>query len=228
MSRATGRPGFERSSPAFTLCASLAHDLGVSGASISVVSPRGGQSTICSSDATAAKLETLQFELGEGPHWDALAQRTSSLCDNLFADSEARWPLLAAGAVNLGVVAIFAFPMMMGAALVGVVDLYCTTAHNADRDFVVRATLAAGRAAMPSAQRALRLAADHASEETLMAPALRREVHQATGMIIAQLAIDATEAFARLQAHAFATARPIDDVAHDVVHGRIHFDRLPD
>ena len=61
-----------------------------------------------------------------------------------------------------------------------------------------------------------------------MAPALRREVHQATGMIISQLDISATAAFARLQGQAFVTERPIDDVAHDVVLGRLDFDNLPD
>jgi len=74
----------------------------------------------------------------------------------------------------------------------------------------------------------LRSATDPASEESPMAPALRREVHQATGMIIAQLDVSATAAFARLKGHAFATERPIDDTAHEVVMGRLAFDDLPD
>jgi AmiR/NasT family two-component response regulator len=45
----------------------------------------------------------------------------------------------------------------------------------------------------------------------------RAEVHQATGMILAQLGVPAQEAFVRLRAHAFATRRPLDDVARDVV-----------
>jgi AmiR/NasT family two-component response regulator len=46
---------------------------------------------------------------------------------------------------------------------------------------------------------------------------MRREVHQATGMLTVQLDVTATEAFLRLRAHSFATGRAIQDVAHDVV-----------
>ena len=51
----------------------------------------------------------------------------------------------------------------------------------------------------------------------------RAEVHQATGMVLAQLEISAQEAFVRLRAHAFATRRPLADVAGDVVARRLDF-----
>jgi GAF domain-containing protein len=211
-----------------SLCAAFVDDLGVSGASISVVSYGGRQSTICSSDATMARAETLQFELGEGPHWDALSSREPVIASDLNAATEQRWPLLVDGVRGLGIQSIFAFPMLMGAALVGVVDLYSLTPRTVDKEFIAKASLHAGRVAMGAVQRALHSATDSASEETPMAPALRREVHQATGMIIAQLDISATAAFARLQGHAFVTERPIDHIAHDVVMGRLAFDNLPD
>lgn len=211
-----------------SLCAAFVDDLGVSGASISVVSYGGRQSTICSSDATVARAEALQFELGEGPHWDALSSRVPVFATDLNASTEERWPLLVDGFRGLGIQAIFAFPMLMGAALVGVVDLYSLTSRSVDKEFIARASLEAGRAAMGAVQRALHSAMDPTSEESPMAPALRREVHQATGMIIAQLDISATAAFARLQGQAFVTERPIDDIAHEVVMGRLDFDNLPD
>ena len=55
-----------------------------------------------------------------------------------------------------------------------------------------------------------------------------REVHQATGMIIAQLGVDAREAYVRLQAYAFANNRLLDDVAHQVVGRLLRFDAYPD
>jgi transcriptional regulator with GAF, ATPase, and Fis domain len=221
MVRRTEPPAGEATHSADALCASFVTELGVSGASISVVSYLGRQSTICSSDATVARAEALQFELGEGPHWEALESRAPVLCSDLDATDESRWPLFIDAARGLGIHAIFAFPMLMGAALVGVVDLYSTTARTVDRDFVARASHAASRAAHASVQRALHSAAHHASEETPMAPALRREVHQATGMILSQLEISATAAFARLQGHAFVTGRPIEDIARDVVLGNL-------
>jgi hypothetical protein len=51
----------------------------------------------------------------------------------------------------------------------------------------------------------------------------RAEVHQATGMILAQLDIPAQDAFVRLRAYAFADRRPLGEVARDVVARRLVF-----
>ena len=60
-----------------------------------------------------------------------------------------------------------------------------------------------------------------------MAPASRREIHQATGMVLVQLDTTATIAFARLQAHAFANMKTLQQVAHEVVSGAFAFDATP-
>jgi AmiR/NasT family two-component response regulator len=49
----------------------------------------------------------------------------------------------------------------------------------------------------------------------------RAEVHQAAGMLTAQLQVRIPEALARLQAHAVATGRPVLDVARDVIAHRL-------
>ena len=219
MVRRTVPPVGAATPPVDPLVAAFVTELGVSGASISVVSYLGRQSTICSSDDIAARAEELQFVLGEGPHWDALSTREPVQCTDLFAANESRWPLFIDGARGLDLHAVFAFPMLMGAALLGVVDLYSTTARTVDRDFIDKASHMAGRAAPVSVRRALHSAAQHDSAESPLAPALRREVHQATGMILAQLDISATAAFSRLQGHAFVTGRPIEEIAREVVHG---------
>ena len=210
------------------LCASFVTELGVDGASISVVSFRGRQASVSSSDATAAKAEAIQFGMGEGPHWEALATRAPALCPDIDAPGETRWPFFLARARDLGIRACFAFPMLMGSALVGVVDLYSRTPRPVDDEFTERALHLAGRAASPSVQRAMHSAAHHASAESPRAPALRREVHQATGMILSQLGISATAAFARLQGHAFVSGRPIEEIAHEVVLGQLAFSDVPD
>ena len=45
----------------------------------------------------------------------------------------------------------------------------------------------------------------------------RVEVSQATGMLIAQLDVDAAEALVRLRAHAYATNRSATEVARDIL-----------
>ncbi len=52
----------------------------------------------------------------------------------------------------------------------------------------------------------------------------RAVVHQATGMISAQLGCAMGEALVRLRGRAFATERPIELVAADVVAGQLRFD----
>ena len=52
----------------------------------------------------------------------------------------------------------------------------------------------------------------------------RAEVHQATGMISAQLEVTQAVALIRLRAYAFSQHRPLADVAADVVARRMRFD----
>jgi AmiR/NasT family two-component response regulator len=53
----------------------------------------------------------------------------------------------------------------------------------------------------------------------------RAEIHQATGMVVAQLGVSPTDAFARLRAHAFSEGVQLGDVARDVVARRLRFTR---
>jgi len=210
------------------LCSAFVDALHVSGASISVFGRDGQQSTICATDSIAARGETIQFELGEGPHWDALSTGFPALSPDISGSGDRRWPLFAPAAHDIGIRAVFAFPMRMGAANVGVVDLYSAVPQWLDPHQVSLATSMANRAAAPAARQAMWSAENRASPENEMAPALRREVHQATGMVQAQLEVSATEAFARLRAYAFTAARPIDDVARDVVSRELDFSTFTD
>ncbi len=52
----------------------------------------------------------------------------------------------------------------------------------------------------------------------------RPEVHQATGMVLAQMGISARDALARMRAHAFVTGALLSDVAADIVGRRLWFE----
>jgi hypothetical protein len=210
-----------------SLCAAFVEQLPITGASISMFATNGLQSTLCASDSVAARSEALQFELGEGPHWEAIGSRAPVLCSDIRVGTTA-WPLYAHAAAELGVVGSFAFPMIMGAAVVGVVDLYTRTPFVLDSVLVDRAGALAQATTASAMRRATQLADDPVAQEAALAPALRREVHQATGMILVQLGISATDAFARLRAYSFASGRPVTDIARDVVERRLDFASLPD
>jgi hypothetical protein len=210
-----------------TLCAPFVEELPVTGASIAVFGMNGQQSTICASDPLAARAEALQFELGEGPHWQALGTGRPVLCPDLAHGDDSHWPVFGSAARQLGIGALFAFPMIMGAASVGVVDLYRLSPGAMNERMVAKAASMAGRTAVDAVRRGLQSANDESLEEPETAPSLRREVHQATGIVIAQLETTATDAFSRLRAYAFSSGRPVEDVARDVVAGRLDFRNLP-
>lgn len=200
----------------------------VNGASVSVFDSGGRQSTICATDSVSARAESLQFELGEGPHWEALRSGRPVLSPDIRASSAPLWPMFSQAAVGLGIGAVFAFPMKIGAAVVGVVDLYCLAPRRLDSHQVSLASSMANRIAADAVRIATNSANDAVATEHPMAPALRREVHQATGMIQVQLNVTATEAFTRLRGRAFSTSTPIERLAKDVVAGLVNFSSLPD
>ena len=120
--------------------------------------------------------------------------------------------------------ACFTFPLAIGVVRAGVLVLYQAGegAASADRlremlgfaDLLLAVLLSerAGLATLP-------LADDF--------PLVRSVVHQATGMIAAQLDIAMDDAFARMRARAFADDRRLADVAEDVVARKLQFGPEP-
>lgn len=201
--------------------------LPVTGGSISVVGAPGQHSTIFASDPIAKQVDALQFDLGEGPRYKALRTGKPVLIPNGSQDEHSDWPVFGDAVKGLGVGALFAFPLVLGAATVGVVDLYRSTSGALSASDVAQGLVIAGSVAGSAVRWAMWSAKEHDPNLT-PAPELRREVHQATGMIIAQLDTSATEAFARLRGHAFATGRSVAEVARDVVQRRLDFRDLND
>ncbi|MET4705642.1 GAF and ANTAR domain-containing protein [Frigoribacterium sp. UYMn621] len=209
------------------LCRPFVDLLPVSGVAISVIGTLARRMTVCSSDTVAAQLEGLQFDLGEGPQWEVMKTGHPVLSPDLSLQRTSNWPVFGAAAAGLGVAAIFAFPIAVGAVTVGVVDLYRTTPGVLDGLMVSLARSLADQVATPAVKAAISSAEQDHAPESAGAPTMRREVHQATGMIIAQLQISAPAAFSLLRGHAFASGRSVEDVAADVVARLLDFRQLP-
>lgn len=206
-----------------SLCDPFLAALPVAFASVSVFDGGRRQSTVCASDPVAARLDELQFELGVGPQWDALTLARPVLTPSLEDELNPEWVGFIAAALGLGVRAYFAFPMLVGAASVGVVGLSSRRVGPLDEDQVASATGLARRTAVPALARAIAGAANDIDPGIAPVPGMRREVHQATGMILAQLDVTPSEAFFRLRAHAFATSTPIEEIARRVVARELDF-----
>jgi hypothetical protein len=175
----------------------------------------------------AETIEEAHFTLGEGPGLDAGRLGVPVHEPDLVAAGESRWPVFAAAALDAGVAAISALPLRMGSACVGTMNLYRDQPGALSppqlADALVLANLVADsvlalQAQAPADTLALRLAE---------AP-FRAAVHQATGMISAQLDIGVAEALIRLRSYAYAQDRPIDEIAALVVAGTLRLDDQPD
>ncbi len=202
------------------ICLACVAGLDVQGASISLYTTSSARQLLYATDATAALLEELQFTLGEGVSlWAATTGRSVLVPDLDDPSDTAQWPVFAAAAIEqAGVNALFALPLQWGTIRLGVLSLY-RTAPGSLRDEQWRDAMSAADLATLVL---LGLRTDPGDQQWLdRSTRGRAEIHQATGMVMAQLGISAQDAFARLRAYAFAEQRPLGEVAHEVVSRRL-------
>jgi hypothetical protein len=206
-----------------SLCRPFLAALPVTGAAISTLGAPFGSETVCASDSAAARIDELQFDLGEGPCWDALASRRPVLTADMHGISD-RWPLFreALGVTPAG--ALFAFPLVLGSLNIGAVDLYRLAPGALTEAQVVEATALSGICARQVLRRALSDLPEYDGDDDEPGVGFsRREVHQATGMVLAQLGVTASDALLIIRGFAFARGRTVRDVAADIVGRRIDF-----
>jgi len=209
------------------VCGACAEALSMTGAGIALLAGGEQRTSLGTSDEVAATIEEAHFTLGEGPGVDAGRLGVPVHEPDLAAAGQTRWPMFAASALDAGVAAISALPLRVGAERIGTMNLYRDQPGPLSPPQLADALAVANLIA----QAVLALQA-HAPTETL-APRLadvpfRAVVHQASGMISAQLDIGVADALIRLRSYAFAQDRPIDEIAALVVAGTLRFDDQPD
>lgn len=198
------------------LCDTAVARLGVDGVTMMVVTTTSWPELRHATDTLGARLAELQVTVGEGPFLDVWREGGPVLVPDLAVPViQRRWPLFGPLAVEAGAGALFTIPMAVGTIRVGVFAL-----HRVRPGPLAPAALTD---ALAFAELALRLQLDeqHGADLELRTP----QVHQATGMIAAQLDVTMEEAFSRLRARAFADQRSLADLATDVVARLLRFDR---
>ena len=222
--RARGRSGtngrLER------LCSVLTRVLPATGVGLSLLTDdRYGGGTVAASDAESRVLEELQFTVGEGPCIDAFTSRRPVLEPDLDTHGTRRWPGYAPAAQAHGVHAVFAFPLQVGAARAGVLDIYRAEAGSLTPDALTQAVTFADVAMGLLVDGQARAGDTGSSPHLDDALANRLEVYQAQGMVMVDLGLGIEEAMARLRAHSYAVERSIGDVAKDIVTGNLILER---
>lgn len=192
--------------------------LPVSGASVATLGDVLGAETVAASDTRAARIDELQFDLSEGPCWDAFRSLTPVLAPDLLRVSEAAWPQFSTAMEQENVVGLFAFPLSFGPVRLGAIDLYTAEPVALDAVHVRHAVALAAAVSRHVFRRAIARTDDDVFEtDTGLDKHSRRSVHQATGFVIAQIGVSADEAHLLLQAHAFALGRTMREVSDDVL-----------
>jgi len=206
------------------ICQACVDGLDIDGAAISLFTASTVRETLYASDATAELLENLQFTLGEGACMEAALSGRPVLVPDMHEVVEtSRWPIYADAVMEqAGVAAVFALPLQWGIVNLGVLDLYRhasgSLGHAQLRDVM--------SAANTATLMLLGLRTDPGNNQAWhQSWGNRAEIHQATGMVVAQLGVSATIAFARLRAQAFVEQRLLGDVARDVVARRLQISK---
>jgi GAF domain-containing protein len=137
------------------LCGPCLRVLPVTGVAVSTLSGPIHTETVCASDDVAFRLDELQFDLGEGPAWEAFASRRPVLVPDLSTDPQPSWPVFTAAVQPMPVRALFAFPLYVGATGVGVLDCYRTAPGPLDRRAVREARVLADTVAAELLRRVL-------------------------------------------------------------------------
>ena len=206
------------------LCEVCADMTATNGAGIMLFHNGMSRGSLCTTDGVSELVEELQFTLGEGPCIDACRDGRPVLEPDLASPATSRWIAFGPPAIAAGVRAVFGFPIRVGAAGLGALNLYrdrpgpLTDDQHADAlvlaDIVAEIILLIQAEASPG----------ELATELETGASFHYVVHQASGMVSVQLDVSVDHALVRLRAHAFRTGTPLIDVARGVVDRTVRFD----
>jgi len=196
------------------MCVAFVQLVAAEGGSITLGYASSERTLLCATDDAAARYEDAQDFLREGPSLDAF--RTGLVVASLSVEDQAhRWPGLSSSVARPWPT-VRAIPIHPDSAVMGVLTVHDganMVDDEAELTFLADAIGAAIIGDLP----------DRDDESRLWSE--RDWVSQATGMVIAQLAISASDALALLRAHAFAHETSVVEVSRSVVERELDFSR---
>lgn len=179
--------------------------------------------SVCATDPVTARIEELQVAVGEGPGLEA-HQLGRAVLEPDLDGPHPRWPSFNGPAVDMGVRAMFSFPLRVGAVRLGALNLHSDRAGQLKSeqhlDALTLADIVADAIVLLEADLPHRnLAA--ALHEGANSQAV---VSQASGIAAVQLNVTVGQALVRMRVYAFSNGRPLAEVAREVVARTLRFD----
>lgn len=206
------------------LCNVCAEVTAMSGAGIMLMSGDVPAGSVCTTNDVSNLIEELQFTLGEGPCVDAFTQSRPVLEPDLASPTVARWPAFSPPALEVGVRAVFGFPLQVGAVRLGALNLYCDRPGPLGDDQHADALVMADVASHAVIAMQATASADAVATSLDADADFHLVVHQASGMVAVQLGVTVGEALIRLRAHVFGHELTLAEVAEEIVARRLRFD----
>lgn len=200
------------------LCDAYRELAGVDAAALTVHYETSHRVTLSTTNDVAQRLEDLQDVVGEGPGHTAAASGQVEVCA-VPGTASSRWSMFIEAAQDIvEPTVIHAVPMRPRLDVLGVITLYQSSRPDPlslERSQLQFLANVVGAVLLGEA--------DASSGETSGPWLSRATVHQATGMVIAQLGVSPDDALAVLKAHAYGQQTTLDEVATAVVARRVEF-----
>lgn len=179
---------------------------------------QGGPSWIDGSDTQAVAIDEQQFTLGDGPTLLASQSVAPVMVDDLTsAEAREQWPVFAPAAVSNDALAVFAFPLRIGAARLGVMSAYRNYAGSLSAVEYADGLVLASLATMILLQLQAGEKPGELAEAFSPGVARQSQVQLAAGMVSEQLNVSITEALVRLRAFAYSQGQSVTSIARSVV-----------
>ena len=201
------------------LCRAATRLVRVSGACVHVLDGTQAGGVVASSDPVARRIGEAVFTAGEAPGLDAFEHSRPVFAPYLLEEGPSRWPGFVDAVCDSGMRACFSLPLHVGAARLGVLELYADVPGPLQPDQVSWCLTFADLAIELLLEAPPPSSAGVANAAISQALDRRSEIYQAQGMVTVDLGVGLAEALALMRAHAFARDLSLVDVAREIIAG---------
>jgi GAF domain-containing protein len=192
---------------ALTACAAESIE-GADYASVTVRHRDGRLETLAPTDSIARRVDLLQFELSEGPCYDAVEATSVTVSEDMAGDT--RWPAYGPRVAALGLRSQMGIRLASDDGWRVALNLYARRPGAFDGDSISLAEIFADQAAAA-------MGLDRAVQTVNSALLMRETIGQAVGIVMERYTTDTDGAFAFLVRTAQTSNARLQDVAEEIV-----------
>lgn len=203
------------------LCALAVEEVPVDGAVIGLQSGGAPEGPLASSSMWARQVAAAEYALGEGPSFHVVSTSEHVEASNWGAIEFQRWPQYSRIARDMGVAAVFCFPLRIGRARLGAMNFLRTEPIELDDRQYLDCLALADLATYAIVYIQAGLPGSHLEALLYDRDTDRLRVHQATGMIAGAFDCSIEDALARMRAKAFVEGVTLYELSARIIAGEV-------